>query len=162
MTPSQSSTRPDDTLMTQALADAVGATKRQVQFWTKHYILDYLPGTGRGRGQKRLYPRSELPIAAMARYLAASGVRVDTIHFAAQVVRHELTDSSVRGERTAWCRKALRGEVESYIVIPYHPVDGRYVEGINWSNRDNLIKMLPHRHGAIIVNVQKVMSPHAA
>ena len=101
MAPSQSSTRPDDTLMTQALADAVGATKRQVQFWTHHKVLDYLPGTGSGRGKKRLYPRSELPIAAMARYLAASGVRVETIHFAAQVVRLELTDPSLRGARTA-------------------------------------------------------------
>ena len=43
-------------IMAQAVADAIGANKRQVQIWTDAGILRCLPETDRqGRGRQRLY-----------------------------------------------------------------------------------------------------------
>ncbi len=161
MSPSKPTTRPDQTLMTQALADSVGATKRQIQFWTEHGILDYLPGSGGGQGRQRLYPRTELPFAAMARYLA-NAARVNTISLAVFGARLSLNPTpGLKGARPRWYRQALRGEVESYMVISYHPRASKYEPGVSWSDKSKLVELLPHRHGLIIINVQKVMSPHA-
>ncbi len=161
MSPSKPIAPLDQTLMTQALADAVGATKRQIQFWTGHGIRKYLPGTGGGQGRQRLYPRTELPFAAMARYLA-NAARVSTIRLAVFGARMELNPTpGLKGARPRWCRQALLGEIQSYMVIAYHLRDGKYEPGFSWSGPDKLIERLPLLHGFIIINVQKVLSPYA-
>ena len=65
----------DEPLMAQAFADAVGATKRQIQFWSDHEVLQFEPGSGIGTGNQRRYPRSEWPFAAVARAMAQLGRR---------------------------------------------------------------------------------------
>ncbi len=53
-------------MMAQAVADAIGATKRQVQLWTDAGAIQCLPDTDRqGRGSQRLYSKDELPTAAL-------------------------------------------------------------------------------------------------
>ncbi len=56
-----------DLLMAQAMADAIGATKRQVQIWTDAGVLICRPETDLhpGRGRQRLYDREELPVATL-------------------------------------------------------------------------------------------------
>jgi len=61
----------DDFLMAQAVADAIGATKRQVQIWTDAGAIRCTPESDRqGRGRQRLYDRSELPVAALVAAMA--------------------------------------------------------------------------------------------
>ncbi len=56
----------DELMMAQAVADAIGATKRQVQLWTDAGAIQCLPDTDRqGRGSQRLYTKDELPTAAL-------------------------------------------------------------------------------------------------
>ena len=53
-------------MMAQAVADAIRATKRQVQLWTDAGVIQCLPDTDRqGRGSQRLYSKDELPTAAL-------------------------------------------------------------------------------------------------
>ena len=61
----------DDFLMAQAVADAIGATKRQVQLWTDAGAIRCIPESDRqGRGRQRRYDRSELPVAALVAAMA--------------------------------------------------------------------------------------------
>ena len=92
----------DQPLMAKAVADAVGATKRQVQFWTDHGVLQFLPGGGGTRGNQRLYPRTELPFAAIAHYLVVSGIQIGTIKMAMFHVRMELSNPTNPG--AVWTR----------------------------------------------------------
>ena len=60
----------EEPLMAQAVADAVGATKRQIQLWTDGGAIRCLPETDRqGRGRQRLYEQSELPFAALVAHI---------------------------------------------------------------------------------------------
>ncbi len=153
----------DKPLLMQALADTVGATKSQIQFWTDHGILGYLPGTGGGQGHNRVYPRSELPFAAMARSLAAHGVQVGAIDLAVFGARLSLNPhSTLKGAKPQWHRRALRGHVESYMVLSWWPRgDGSEPLGFTWVGRDQLLKKMSDGHGAIVLNVQRVLSPYA-
>ena len=94
MKPLREHSTADQPLMAKALADAVGATKRQVQFWSDHGVLQFLPGSGGSRGNQRLYLRTELPFAAMACCLAEVGIQIGTIELAAFLVRIELSNRS--------------------------------------------------------------------
>ena len=61
----------DELLMAQAVADRIGATKRQVQIWTDAGAIRCIPESDhQGRGRQRLYDRSELPIAAIVAAMA--------------------------------------------------------------------------------------------
>lgn len=153
---------PDRPLMAQALADAVGATKRQVQFWSDHRVLQFLPGSGGARGNQRLYQRTELPFAAMACYLAASGIQIGTIKLAVFMVRTELSNPNLPGADPPKYRRYLRGEIDSYILILTHPATGGgYDQGVTWIAESDLLKHLKHDRATTVVNVVNVMSPHA-
>ena len=152
----------DQPLMAKAVADAVGATKRQVQFWTDHGVLQFLPGGGGTRGNQRLYPRTELPFAAMACYLAASGIQIGTIGLAVFHVRLQLSDPNLPGANLPKYRRFLRGETESYILVRIHPKGaGGYDQGVTWVREKDLVeKYLKWDHAMTVINVKLVMSPH--
>ena len=164
MSPAKKAPPADKPLLMQDLVDAVGATKSQIQFWTKHGVLQYLPGTGGGQGRQRIYPRSELPFAAMARSLAAHGVQVGTISLAVIGARTELyphPHPSLPHAKPDWYRRALRGAEESYMVLSWWPLgDGSEPTGFAWVAQDRLLEMLSSRHGAVVLNVQRVLSPY--
>jgi DNA-binding transcriptional MerR regulator len=149
--------------MAKALADAVGMTKRQVQFWSDHGVLQFLPGSGGTRGNQRLYPRTELPFAAMAGALAASGIQIGTIRLATDLVRIELSNSNLPGANPSKFRRWLRGEAASYILVRTFPAmtgDG-YEQGVTWvPEKDLKKKYLKWDHAMTVINVKLVMSPH--
>ena len=148
-------------LMAKALADGVGATKRQVQFWTDHGVLQFLPGSGGGRGNQRLYPRTELPFAAMAAALAVSGIQIGTIKMAMFLVRGELTNPTNPGANLPKFRRFLRGEADSYILVRHHPAPGGgYKPSVAWIPEKDLVKYLGWDRGTTVINVKRVMSPH--
>ena len=147
--------------MAKALADAVGATKRQVQFWTDHGVLQFLPGSGGTRGNQRLYPRTELPFAAMAYYLAVSGFQIGTIKLAMFLVRMELSNSTLPGANPPKYRRYLRGEIDSYILVRKHLADdGEYKVSVTWIPEKDLVKYAKGDHAMTVINVKRVMSPH--
>lgn len=76
--------RPDTDLMAQAMADAVGATKRQIQTWTDAGILLCRPETDRqGTGIRRKYPREQRAVAAFVTALSRFGLHIgEIIHYA--------------------------------------------------------------------------------
>ena len=151
----------DQPLMAQALADAVGATKRQVQFWSDHSVLQFLPGSGGARGNQRLYPRTELPFAAMACYLAASGIQIGTIEMGTGFIRSLLTNRDLPGANPTKYRRFLRGELASYILVRTHPAPrGGYDQGVTWIPEKDLLKYLKWDHATTVINVKRVMSPH--
>ncbi len=151
----------DQPLMAKALANAVGATKRQVQFWTDHGVLQFLPGSGGARGNQRLYPRTELPFAAMAGALAASGIQIGTIKLAMFLVRVELSNSTNPGANPSKFRRWLRGEADSYILVHKHlGDDGEYKVSVTWIPEKDLVKYLGWDHATTVINVKRVMSPH--
>ena len=97
----------------------------------------------------------------MARFLA-NAARVSTISLAVFGARLSLNPTpGLKGARPRWYRQALRGEIESYMVISFHLHGGKYEPGFSWSGQENLVEMLRHRHGSIFINVQKVLSPYA-
>ena len=147
--------------MAKALADAVGATKRQVQFWTDHKVLQFLPGSGGARGHQRLYPRTELPFAAMAAALAASGIQIGTIKMAMFLVRNELSNPTLPGANPSKYRRYLRGKVGSYILVRHHPAPGGgYKPSVAWIPEKDLVKYLGWDRGTTVINVKRVMAPH--
>ena len=151
----------DQPLMAQALADAVGATKRQVQFWSDHGVLQFLPGSGGARGNQRLYLRTELPFAAMACYLAASGIQIGTIKLAIFLVRGELSNRNIPGANPSKFRRFLRGETDSYILVRTHPASrGGYHQSVTWIPEKDLVKYAKGDHAMTVINVKRVMSPH--
>ena len=105
--------------MAQAVADAVGATKRQVQLWSDAGAIQCFPETDRqGRGRQRLYPRSELPFAAMAAFLARYQIPIGMIRAWIHFTRMQLaSDIPGPGRKADWYRRAFRGEEESYMTF---------------------------------------------
>jgi hypothetical protein len=148
--------------MAKALADTVGATKRQVQFWSDHGVLEFLPGSGGTRGNQRLDPRTEMPFAAMACYLAASGIQIGTIKLAMFHVRMELSNPNLPGADPPKFRRYLRGEIDSYIVVYTFPamVGGGYDQRVTWLSEKALVKHLNDNRAMTVINVKRVLSPY--
>ena len=148
--------------MAKALADAVGATKRQVQFWTDHGVLQFLPGSGGTRGNQRLYPRTELPFAAMAGALAAAGIQIRTIKLAMLLVRGEPNYPIRPDTDPSRFRRYLRGETDSYILVRTFPaMDGNgYDQNVTWIPEKDLVEYLGWDSATTVINVKRVMSPY--
>lgn len=146
--------------MAQGVADAVGATKRQVQFWSDHGVLEFLPGSGGARGNQRLYRRTELPFAAMARFLAASGLRIETIKMSvlgARVWPYHPTHSE---HKPPWYQRALRGETETYMLVTMRLIEDYEYNNFRWVGRKDLMKSLKASQATTVINVQRVLSPY--
>lgn len=132
-------------LMAKALADAVGATRRQVQLWTDAHVIDCLPGTDRqGTGRKRLYDQSEIPFAALAAELAKWQISIGRIALLVGWVR---ASRKIRKPKMI-----LRGTQINWLVIPRDQEDlVLMTERIGDS-----LKAYP---SAIVINVKEVMEP---
>ena len=148
-------------LMAQSLADAIEATKRQVQIWTDAGLLKCRPETDRqGRGRQRLYDPDEIPFAAlvaqMARFKIPIGVMIGwTVMVRNLAARGEYP--SLPGARPVkWYDSAIRGERESFIVFNAHSEDiGR---AFAWMDREKMVELLDLRTGAAVINVKEVTS----
>ena len=147
-------------LMAQAVADAVGATKRQIQIWTDAGAIDCLPETDRqGRGRQRLYDKSELPIAALIAYLARYKLPIGSLQLASIAVREFLNDPDIPQEDREWARAALKGDIESYMVFSIMRHKDPRRARFTWRTRDQLLGILENYDGQLIVNVRKVIAP---
>ncbi len=152
----------DQPMMARALADAVGATRRQVQFWSDHGVLQFLPGGGGTRGNQRLYLRTELPFAAMACALAASGIQIGTIKMSMGLVRGELGNPNLPHANPSKFWRFLRGETDSYILVRTYPDpagDG-YTQSVTWIPEKDLVKYAKWDRGMTVINVKRVMTPY--
>ncbi len=145
--------------MAQAVADAVGATKRQVQLWSDAGAIQCFPETDRqGRGRQRLYPRSELPFAAMAAFLARYQIPIGMIRAWIYFTRMQLaSDIPGPGRKADWYRRAFRGEEESYIMVG--AAEGHITGSFAWTDRKNMIEDITHNRGQIVLNIRKVIKP---
>jgi hypothetical protein len=148
--------------MAQAVADAVGATKRQVQLWSDAGAIQCFPETDRqGRGRQRLYPRSELPFAAMAAFLARYQIPIGMIRawvgFARMVLAGQIEPLPSTRRGTDWYRSAFRGEEESYMM--FRAADGVITGSFGWNDRKLMIEGVRHNPGYIVLNVRKVIAP---
>lgn len=145
--------------MAQAIADAVGASKRQVQLWSDAGAIICFPETDRqGRGRQRLYPRSELPFAAMATFLARYQIPIGMIQAWIRFARMLLaTDVPGPGPKADWYRSAFRGDEESYMM--FRAAEGPITGSFAWSNRRIMIEGITHNRGYIVLNVRKVIAP---
>jgi len=145
--------------MAQAVADAVGATKRQVQLWSDAGAIQCFPETNRqGRGRQRLYPRSELPFAAMAAFLARYQIPIGMICAWIHFTRMQLaSDIPGPGPKADWYRRAFRGEVESYMM--FGAAEGHITGSYMWTDRKKMIEYITHNSGQIALNVRKVIKP---
>ena len=145
--------------MAQAVADAVGATKRQVQLWSDAGAIQCFPETDRqGRGRQRLYPRSELPFAAMAAFLAQYQIPIGMIRAWIYFTRMQLvSDIPGPGPKADWYRRAFRGEEESYMM--FRAAKGVITGSFGWNDRRIMIEGITHNRGYIVLNVRKVIAP---
>ncbi len=145
--------------MAQAVADAVGATKRQVQLWSDAGAIQCLPETDRqGRGRQRLYPRTELPFAVMAAFLARYQIPIGMIRAWIGFSRMQLaSDIPGSGRKADWYRRAFRGEEESYMM--FGTAEEVITENFGWNDRRIMIDGVTHNHGYIVLNVRKVIAP---
>ena len=146
--------------MAQAVADAVGATKRQVQLWSDAGAIQCFPETDRqGRGRQRLYPRSELPFAAMAAFLARYQIPIGMIRAWIYFTRMMLASDMPGSNRKAdWYRKAFRGQEESYMMFQAAE-RGTITGGYMWTDRTIMVENVTHNLGYIVLNVRKVIAP---
>ena len=149
----------DQPLMAQAVADAVGATKRQVQLWSDAGAIQCFPETDRqGRGRQRLYPRSELPFAAMAAFLARYQIPIGMIRAWSQFARMHLASDVPGSSRKAdWYQRAFRGEEESYML--FGTAEAVITENFGWNDRSIMIARITHNRGYVVLNVRKVIAP---
>lgn len=145
--------------MAQAVADAVGATKRQVQLWTDAKVIKCVGPVRPGvRGHQRIYAEDELPFAAIARYLADYQVPIDSLKQLTDFVRQEMA-----GRNAKWCVAAWRGEIESCILYRAH--GSQFVWGEPLQSRDEqgrlvkqgILNMVPMTDAALVLNVHKIM-----
>jgi hypothetical protein len=154
----------DEPLMAQAVADAVGATKRQVQLWTDGGAIRCLPDTDRqGRGSQRLYDQDELPFAAFVAALAQHKIPIGDLVTWCRVVRnaHKLAGQIKRPKKytPAWHEAAFRGDIESYIILHSHA--GDQAAGLTWMDQEDMLKQLKLASTAIVINVRETLSPFA-
>lgn len=165
-----------DTLMAQALADAVGATKRQIQTWTDAGVLQCRPETDRrGTGIRRQYERGELPIAAFVAFLAKFRLQIGELKNYARIWR-EWVEETERGEGVKetleWRRRALKGDRDSWVIVwplrmPLRmdgvdssgvPLPGK--DGLTaWFKPEDFVHLPPDLVGGIIVNIREIVSP---
>ena len=146
--------------MAQAVADAIGATKRQVQLWTDGGAIRCLPETDRqGRGRQRLYDQTELPFAALVAALATHKLPIGDLILWSRVVRTSLREFPFQGKKYTkdWHEAAFRGEIESYIILRSHK--GEQAAGLTWLDLDDTLKTLKLAGTAIVINVQETVSP---
>ena len=145
----------DQPLMAQAVADAVGTTKRRVQLWTDAKALHCYPETDKlGRGRQRLYPRSELPFAAVAHAMAENEIRVHWIALACNLVRSEMADRFGNTKYARWCRSAWSGKTDSYFL--FGPPSS---ESFGWMPPEKLMNLLHAGRTGIVIPVHTVISP---
>ena len=117
-------------LMAQAFGDAVGATKRQIQFWTDRGAVKCVAGTDQqGRGKQRLYDEAEIPIARLIAQMAAFQLPIGRLISAAEWIRvftnpegpgtyrKGPTKGLTGGFTAAELRDALAGKHESFILL---------------------------------------------
>ena len=142
-------------LMAKALADAVDTTKRRVQLWTDAGALHCFPETDRrGRGRQRLYPRSELPFAAVAQAMAENEIRVWWIAVACNSIRAEIADRFGNTKHARWCRSAWSGKTDSYFLFGPPPS-----KSFGWMPREKLMDLLHAGRTGIVIPVHTVISP---
>ncbi len=125
----------NEPIMAKALAGKIGATKRQVQFWTKHGIIRPASGGG-GTGHHYRYPNSERPYAWLALMLADLGMRVGSIKVLVNKVRDEAAQKYFPPER--------------YLVI-FDDTD------IFWAAPDRLVEDLELTVASIVIDAQFMM-----
>ena len=131
--------------MAKALADAVGATRRQVQLWTDAHVIDCLPGTDRqGTGRKRLYGQSEIPFAALAAELAKWQISIGRIALLVGWVR--------ASRKMPKPKMILRGTQINWLVIPRDQEDPVIAS-------ERVGDSLETYPSAIVINVKEVMEP---
>ncbi len=145
--------------MAQAVADAVGATKRQVQLWSDAGAIQCFPETDRqGRGRQRLYPRSQLPFAATAAFLALYQIPIGMIrawsHFTRKHLASDVPGSSLEAD---WYQRAFRGEEESYML--FGTAEEVITGDFGWNDREIMILRITHNPGYFVLNVRKVIAP---
>ncbi len=152
--------------MAQAVADAVGATKRQVQLWSDAGAIQCFPETDRqGRGRQRLYSRSELPFAAMAAFLTRYQIPIGMIRAWIHFTRMQMASdieivSGTPPKRGAdWYRKAFRGQEESYMM--FQAAERGHTGSYSWTDRTIMVENVTHNLGYIVLNVRKVIAPLA-
>ncbi len=151
----------DEPLMAQAVADKVGATKRQIQLWTDGGAIRCLPGTDRqGRGRQRLYDQSELPFAALVTALARHKIPIGDLVTWCDVARnaHRYAGQIKKQKKytPAWHKAAFKGDIESYIVLHSHA--GGQAVGFAWVDQEDMLKQLTLLSTGIVINVKETIS----
>lgn len=159
-------------IMAQAVAVAIGATKRQVQIWTDAGAIRCIPETDRqGRGRQRLYDPVELPIAALVATMAKFQIPIGRIKEWSDVVRKGPVHGKTEGgevvvdgpnskSRQEWVTDALRGKIKSFIAF-YIDEEGdfKYL----WLKSEGLGPFFGSLvDGGIVISVHKVVNriPH--
>jgi hypothetical protein len=163
---------PDRPLMATHVAQAVGATKRQVQLWSDAGVLRAVPGTDRaGRGRQRIYLKSELPLAALASFLSAYQIPIGRLQVIVSDLRHMIggalphVQDILSGKRHAYMivEPAVSlgpgGMAKFYDFLLPDDVRGPRHSFVAWCNADELDETLSNMSGAIVVNLTKVISP---
>lgn len=140
-----------DGLMAQAVGDAVGATKRQIQIWTDAGVLECRPETDRrGRGRQRIYDRHELPYAAMAAMLSRMYFPIGDLKNLVKIARVFLENPP---------KPPLRAKMARWLVIGYEPgKDPAFLTVAYDKNfRNAAMQSFPL---TVTINLKEIMGPY--
>lgn len=145
-------------IMAQAVADAIGANKRQVQIWTDAGILRCLPETDRqGRGRQRLYDPDELPFATLAARMADVKTPIGDMLLWMLEVRKGVQKGDDDGVPASEYRTALAGEMGSWLVYARkRALETSDTYGWLLTKKD-LVEMLMAEPSIVVVNVSVAM-----
>ena len=146
-------------IMAQALADAIGARKRQVQIWTDAGILRCLSGTDRqGRGKQRLYDPSEKGFAALAARMADVKTPIGDMSAWMGLVREVVAKGDPKeGLPAEAYRAALAGEMDSWLIYARKRAL-EWSERYGWVlNKKDLVELLMSEPSVVVVNVVVTM-----
>lgn len=143
-------------IMAQALADEIGATKRQVQIWTDGGVLRCLLETDRqGRGRQRLYDPGEVKFGVLAARMAQLNMAIGHLQPWMLLVREGWQNGSSDGVSPSEYQAALRGESDSWLVFK-NEMQRKFSYG--WLlNRDDMEKFIEEESAMVIINVARTI-----
>ena len=139
-----------DLMMAQAVADAVGATKRQIQLWTDAGAIHCLPDTDRqGRGSQRLYTKDELPFIALVAAAAKAKLPIGVLTRFSEWVKDHFKAHPYTG-------------IEDFRYLIFEVPEKNSDPKASWlflcDDEGTAMEYINELHSAVVINVNKVMA----
>ena len=95
-----------------------------------------------------------MPVATLVAEAARFTLPIGTLQLISFAIRTELAGKVPQGRKLGFYKRAIRGEVESYLLV--RPTGDRQF-GIGWYDETGLADMLRSSPAGLVINVQRTV-----